>query len=95
MFRERQVLSLGFKEGELFRWGTRLLATNFLNPKRASTTKVEMSNSMTNLYGDLYGKNDVLNFSNMEEKLNKDEWFVVFKEDESKTEENSETEREN
>ena len=50
---------------------------------------------MTNLYGDLYGKNDVLNFSNMEEKLNKDEWFVVFKEDESKTEENSETEREN
>ena len=47
------------------------------------------------VYGDLYGTNDVLNYPNMEEKLNKDEWFVVFKEDESNTHENSETEGEN
>ena len=47
------------------------------------------------VYGDLYGKNDVLNFPNMEEELNKNEWFAVFKEDDSKTEENSETEGEN
>ena len=47
------------------------------------------------VYGDIYGKNNILNFPKMEETLNKDDWFVVFHKGETHIGETFKVEREN
>ena len=92
------------KTGPKFRFeGSRVILVEyaptgylFLKPEEGKyyeSTNVKFNEKL--VYGDLYGKNDILDFPNMEKQIDTDKWFVIFNEDETEIGEKSETEAEN